>query len=159
MRVRQGLVMLCAAASIAVAMVASAADSDAPGSVDIEAAMSAGEILPLADIIQRAKAQFPGRITEIELGYSEGRYLYEVDVLDDSGVKRELLLDAKTAELLATKVDDDDEGEAAEGEGGDEGAAPAAEGDDGDEDTAPAAENDDDDSDSNEVAKADCNDK
>ncbi len=116
MRVSHLLVMLCAATTVGVTTVASAEENE-QGSVDIESAMKSGEIVPLEEIIQRAKSQFPGKVTEIELGYSEGRYVYEVDVMDDNGVKRELKLDARTAELLSSEIDDDDENEAAATEG------------------------------------------
>lgn len=116
---QRSIILLCSAVAVGFTMFASAAENE-QDNVDIEGAMKAGEILPLEEIIHRAKSEVPGRITEIELGHSDGRYLYEVDVMDDSGVKRELKLDAKSAELLSSEVDDDDEDEVAEADSGDE---------------------------------------
>ena len=118
MRMNYKLAVLCAVASIGMTVVALAAENE-QGRIDIESAMKSGEILPLDEIIQRAKSQISGRVTEIELGYDQNRYVYEIDVMDESGVKTELKLDAKTAELLSSEIDDDDEDEIAEA-GGDE---------------------------------------
>jgi uncharacterized membrane protein YkoI len=35
--------------------------------------------------------------------------VYEVDVLDESGVKKEFKFDAKTGELISSEVDEDEE--------------------------------------------------
>jgi uncharacterized membrane protein YkoI len=90
-----------------------AADSDKPP-VDVQAAQKSGEVLPQDEIIQRAKAQQPGEVTEIELDHKHGRYVYEVDIKDEHGVKTEMKFDAKTGELISRKVDEDDQDESAE---------------------------------------------
>jgi len=64
-----------------------------------------GEILPQAAILERAKAQTPGKIVETELERKHGRYVYEVEVIGDDGVKTELKYDAKTGELISSKVE------------------------------------------------------
>jgi hypothetical protein len=128
MRVSQKLVMLCAAISVWTALPATAGEME--NDIDIGNAMKSGEIMPLEEIIQRATSQYPGKITEIELGSSEGRYMYEIDVVDEGGVKRELKLDAKTAELLSSEVDEDDSSEVATAESPDENAAAQEEDDD-----------------------------
>jgi uncharacterized membrane protein YkoI len=110
---RNKLIVLSAAVLTSAALAAVAADK-AKTPADIEAAQKSGEVLPQDDIIQRAKTQQPGKITEIELDRKHGRYVYEVDVVDDQGVKTEMKFDAKTGELLSRKVERDDEGETAE---------------------------------------------
>ena len=102
------LIMLCAAASMGVALVGVAVGDDR-GSVDVESARKSGEILPQDEIIQRAKAERPGKITEIELEHKRGRYIYQVDVVGESGTKSELKFDAKTGDLISSEVDEDDE--------------------------------------------------
>jgi len=59
--------------------------------------------------LQRAKAQYPGRVVETELEHKRGRYLYEIDVIGDDGMKKELKFDAKTGVLISSKVEDADE--------------------------------------------------
>ena len=71
--------------------------------------MKAGEILPLEKIIERARAEHPGKILETDLDMELGRYVYEVELLDDKGTVWEMELDAKTGELLRSKIDMDDD--------------------------------------------------
>ena len=56
--------------------------------------------------------------------------MYEIDVVDEAGVKRELKLDAKTAELLSSEIDNDDAEELAATDSEDQEAAANDEGDD-----------------------------
>jgi len=71
---------------------------------------SAG-ILSLDEILQRVKAQYPGRVVETELEHKRGRYVYEIDVIGNDGVKSELKYDAKTGALNSSKVEDKDDDE------------------------------------------------
>jgi uncharacterized membrane protein YkoI len=139
MRLSHSLAMLCAAASIGAVAAAAEEKDEQENTVDIQGAIQSGEILPLEEILQRALSQFPGKVTEIELGSTDGRYRYEVDVTDDAGVKRELVLDAKTAELLSMEIDNDDEESASAGGGDEEAAAD----DDDDDDEFVATDTDD----------------
>jgi uncharacterized membrane protein YkoI len=65
----------------------------------------AGEILPLEEITAHAKAQYPGRVLEVELEQGNGGYYYEVELLDEQGIVRELEYDAKTGDLLHDERD------------------------------------------------------
>jgi uncharacterized membrane protein YkoI len=65
-----------------------------------------GEILPLERILERAHAAKPGEIIETELERKQGRYVYEVEILDGAGQVWEVELDAKTGELLEIEQDD-----------------------------------------------------
>jgi len=107
----RSIVFLAAALTSAISTFA--ADSEQT-TVDVQRAQKAGEVLPQEQIIQRAKAQHPGNVTEIELDHERGRYVYEVDITDDAGTKTEMKFDAKTGELISKEVDHDDEEESAE---------------------------------------------
>jgi uncharacterized membrane protein YkoI len=79
---------------------------------DTQAALAArlaknGDILPLEQILQRAQAKQPGKVIEAEFEQKRGRYVYEVEVLDDKGVVWKLQLDAKTGALIRVKQEDD----------------------------------------------------
>ena len=65
----------------------------------------AGEILPLEQVIEKAKKERPGRLLEAELKEKEGRFIYELELLDEKGVVWELKYDAKSGRLLKTKQD------------------------------------------------------
>lgn len=69
----------------------------------------AGEILPLEQILERVRTRQSGAIIEVELERKRGQYVYEVDIVDDQGRKRELMFSAKTGELLGCEEDADDD--------------------------------------------------
>lgn len=73
---------------------------------DVKKLKEIGDILPLKVIIKKATAVHPGHIIEVELESKGDRYIYEIEILDDAGVVWELKFDAKTGELLGSKVDD-----------------------------------------------------
>jgi uncharacterized membrane protein YkoI len=45
-------------------------------------------------------------VVEIDLDRKRGRYIYEIEIVDDQGVEWELDYDARTGELLRTERDD-----------------------------------------------------
>lgn len=65
-----------------------------------------GEILPLQQIIDKAVAVKPGQLLETELEHDDGRYIYELEILDLHGQVWELELDARTGELLELENED-----------------------------------------------------
>jgi uncharacterized membrane protein YkoI len=63
----------------------------------------AGDILPLEQILEKAKREQPGRVVETELEKKSGRHVYEIKIVDEKDVVHELKYDAKTGELLKAK--------------------------------------------------------
>ncbi len=59
-----------------------------------------GQILPLEQIIKAAQAEHPGRVIEVELESKDGRYVYEVELLDARGEVWELYFDAASGVLI-----------------------------------------------------------
>ena len=76
-----------------------------------QTAAQRSDVLPLDQILQRVHEQYPGKVVETELGHKRGRDVYEIDVVDDRGVKKELKYDAKTGALISSKVEEDNEDE------------------------------------------------
>ena len=66
------------------------------------AAMQRGEILPLTRILALAQAKVPGDVVEVEF---KGGPVYEVKILTASGRLREVVLDARTGNLI--KIEDE----------------------------------------------------
>lgn len=64
------------------------------------------DLMPLEEILAKAKQDKAGRVVEVELDRDHGRYVYEVEVIDDAGVEWELKYDARTGQLLRTERDD-----------------------------------------------------
>ena len=69
-------------------------------------AMQAGEIKPLAEILAAFSDGLATRVVEVELEQKRGRWIYEFKLLEQSGLVREIKVDARTAEILQSKYDD-----------------------------------------------------
>jgi len=61
------------------------------------------EILPLDQVLRVIRDRVPGEIVEIELEREEDRWIYEVEIIDQSGRMRDVLVDAKNAEIIGTE--------------------------------------------------------
>lgn len=69
----------------------------------VRAAVAAGEMVPLEGVLADAQRRHAGKVLEVELEGDE----YEVEILGDDGVIRELEYDAHTGELLEVEVEND----------------------------------------------------
>jgi uncharacterized membrane protein YkoI len=67
------------------------------------AAVAAGEIRPLADLLADVERRYAGRVLEAELDRNDGRWVYEIKLLPPSGRVFELHLDAATGALLRSR--------------------------------------------------------
>ena len=92
-------VLLCAA--WALAPIAHADDDQR-----IRQLQRSGEILSLEQIFDRARKVKPGRIVDVDLDKDDGRYIYEIELLERSGKVWEMEFDARTGELLQLEQDD-----------------------------------------------------
>lgn len=68
--------------------------------------MLSADILPLEEIISRARAVHPGRVLETELERKGDTYIYELEILDQGGRVWEMKYDASTGTLIKDKQDD-----------------------------------------------------
>jgi uncharacterized membrane protein YkoI len=66
-----------------------------------------GEFLPLARIVTKLRARFPGEIVETELESEDGHPYYEFHVLQPDGRVIEIKVDARSGRYLAGATDDD----------------------------------------------------
>lgn len=97
--------MRCLTAALAVVLVAGPAlASDRADHDRARAALQAGEILPLATVLQRVAMEHPGQVLEVELERDDGRWLYEIKLLQASGGLLKLEVDAATARVLKAKA-------------------------------------------------------
>lgn len=74
--------------------------------VQVRKLQASGAILSFEKIAELARAIKPGDILETELEKRQGRYVYEVEILDAKGVVWELKLNARTGELIKLEIDD-----------------------------------------------------
>jgi len=68
--------------------------------------VESGEVLPLQSILDKYRADYPGRVIEVELEKKHGRIIYEIEIVDDRGEVRELYVNARNGELLKVEVED-----------------------------------------------------
>ena len=66
-------------------------------------ALQAGQVLPLHEVLQRIRQNYPGQVLEVELEEDGGRLIYEVKLLEPGGQVRKLKLNAQTAAILPRK--------------------------------------------------------
>jgi hypothetical protein len=67
------------------------------------AAVQSGEVLPLPTVLERLQRSHPGEVFDVELEREDGRWIYEMKLLQSGGKLIRLELDARTAEVLESK--------------------------------------------------------
>lgn len=94
-----------AGALLALALLGAAgARADGRGDHDqARAAMLAGEVMPLPALLERLQRTHPGQVLELELERDDGRWIYEVRLLQRGGQLVRLDVDARTAEVLRVR--------------------------------------------------------
>jgi uncharacterized membrane protein YkoI len=70
------------------------------------AAVEAGQVLPLPTLLERLRRTHPGQVLELELERDDGRWIYEVKLLQANGQLLKLDVDAATAQVLEVKRKD-----------------------------------------------------
>ena len=87
--------------ALALASPLALADSDQDRA---RAAVQAGKVLPLKAVLERLEREQPGQVLAIELEQDDdGRWIYEIKLLQPGGRLVRLELDAASAELLRRK--------------------------------------------------------
>ena len=69
----------------------------------VRALRQAGVIVPLKQILEAVRAQYPGRLLEAELEEEGDRYVYEIEWVGNDGTVRTLRFDAQTGGPLAAE--------------------------------------------------------
>ena len=66
---------------------------------EVRRAVEAGEVLPLAQILERLRDKVSGDVTGIEIDREDGRWRYEFRVIERSGRVLEVHVDARTGNI------------------------------------------------------------
>ena len=74
--------------------------------VEARRLLDAGEILPLESILKKVRERFPGDVLEVKLETEDDVIVYELELLGNDGVVREIYINAKTGDILSSKEDD-----------------------------------------------------
>ncbi len=80
--------------------------NDAREHYEAREALRLGQVRPLDQIIAVVRKEIAGDIIEIEFERNDGRYVYELEIIDPSGRVIEVEVDAKTAEILEREEDE-----------------------------------------------------
>lgn len=103
---RIGIAVLCASA-LTLGGGLARADSDHDRA---RQALTAGEVLPLATILERVEREHAGKVLDVELDRDKDhgvvRWVYKIKVLAPSGTRLKLQIDAKSGELISRKRKD-----------------------------------------------------
>ena len=67
------------------------------------AALRAGEVLPLAAILERVAKEQPGQVLEVELERDNGMWMYELKLLQSDGLLVKLKVDARDGSVVRQK--------------------------------------------------------
>ena len=70
----------------------------------VRAAVQAGELLPLTQVLERLQRSHPGQVLEVELEREDGRWIYEVKLLQAGGRLLKLELDGRSAVVLKQRI-------------------------------------------------------
>lgn len=73
---------------------------------EVRRLLANGAIVPLEQLVDDAQRRHTGRVIEAELKHRDGGYNYEVEILAEAGVVRELIYDATSGRLLDERTDD-----------------------------------------------------
>ena len=92
-------------AGLLAAPIAQASDKD---NERARQAVQAGQVLPLPAVLEKLAATHPGQVLEVELeresDHGRDGWVYEIKLLQRDGQLVKLELDAKTAEVLRSKI-------------------------------------------------------
>ena len=67
------------------------------------AAVQAGKVLPLKTLLERLEREHPGQVLEVELEQEDGRWIYEIKLLQPGGRLVKLELDAASGAVVRRK--------------------------------------------------------
>ena len=98
------LAVLAVALSLAVPVAFADIDHD-----EAKRLQESGEILGLERIIELSRARRTGHIVETELKNRHGRYVYEVETVDEYGVVWEMYFDASTGNIIREQAEKDED--------------------------------------------------
>lgn len=65
-----------------------------------------GQILSLESILQRVRKNYPAKVLEVELERKGDIIVYEIEMLYNNGIVKEVYIDARTGDILFSKEDD-----------------------------------------------------
>lgn len=95
---RRGPAVVVALAATLFTLAAGAGDRPRIG--EIRQLRESGQILPAEEILARSRSVQPGQVVGLELEREDGRWVYEVKLIDGANKLHKLEIDAATGDVL-----------------------------------------------------------
>ncbi len=73
---------------------------EARGQAPARDAVKRGDIRPLEEVTARVQSRYPGRLLDVRLNESNGRWIYYVKILTREGRVLDVAVDARTAQII-----------------------------------------------------------
>ena len=81
-------------------------------------ALESGQVLPLATVLAKLAHEAPGQVLKVEFEREDGRFIYEIRLLQNDGRVAKLKVDAVDGRVLAIKRKDAEKDRDANSRGG-----------------------------------------
>ena len=101
---RRPFVLMALAVAAATAGTAAQAAERSHGDHDLaRQALEQGKVLPLRTVLEKVEREYQGQVLKVEFEHEDGRFLYEIRLLQQDGRMAKLKIDAVDGRVLQIK--------------------------------------------------------
>lgn len=101
---RRPLIVLVLAVAAATAGTALQATERGHGDHDLaRQALERGQVLPLRTVLEKVEREYQGQVLKVEFEHDDGRFIYEIRLLQQDGRMAKLKIDAVDGRVLQIK--------------------------------------------------------
>ncbi|WP_312843496.1 PepSY domain-containing protein [Diaphorobacter nitroreducens] len=101
---RRPLVLMALAVAAATAGTAAQAAERGHGDHDLaRQALERGQVLPLRTVLEKVEREYQGQVLKVEFEHDDGRFIYEIRLLQQDGRMAKLKIDAVDGRVLQIK--------------------------------------------------------
>ncbi|WP_199856185.1 PepSY domain-containing protein [Diaphorobacter sp. J5-51] len=101
---RRPFVLMALAVAAATAGPAAQAAERGHGDHDLaRQALERGQVLPLRTVLEKVEREYQGQVLKVEFEHDDGRFIYEIRLLQNDGRVAKLAVDAVNGQVLKIK--------------------------------------------------------
>lgn len=98
---RRPFVLMALAVAAATAGTAAQAAERGHGDQDLaRQALERGQVLPLRTVLEKVEREYQGQVLKVEFEHDDGRFIYEIRLLQQDGRRAKLKIDAVDGRVL-----------------------------------------------------------
>lgn len=98
---RRPFVLMALAVAAATAGTAAQAAERGHGDHDLaRQALERGQVLPLRTVLEKVEREYQGQVLKVEFEHDDGRFIYEIRLLQQDGRRAKLKIDAVDGRVL-----------------------------------------------------------